>query len=103
MVHHGAGLRRLTGKDSLVDNLSELNLKSDQLEAPDRILLQFALKLTREPASISREDIEPLRKQGFDDRAIHDLCQTVAYFNYVNRIADGLGVELEKRFATAET
>jgi hypothetical protein len=34
---------------------------------------------------------------GLDDRAIHDLCAIVAYFNFVNRIADGLGVELEDR------
>jgi alkylhydroperoxidase family enzyme len=40
-------------------------------------------------------DIGRLRAAGFDDRAIHDLCAIVAYFAFVNRIADGLGVELE--------
>ena len=43
--------------------------------------------------------MESLKSEGFDDRAIHDLCQVVAYFNYVNRIADGLGAELEDRFS----
>ena len=46
-------------------------------------------------ASIEEADVEDLRTAGFDDRAIHDACQVVAYFNYVNRVADGLGVELE--------
>jgi uncharacterized peroxidase-related enzyme len=62
------------------------------------VLLEFAIRLTREPAAIAKDDVEGLRKQGFEDRAIHDICQVVAYFNYVNRIASGLGVELEERF-----
>ena len=41
------------------------------------------------------EDIETLRENGFDDRAIHDAAQVIAYFNYINRIADGLHVEQE--------
>ena len=40
-------------------------------------------------------DVETLRRQGFTDLAIHDVVQVVAYFNYINRIADGLGVDLE--------
>ena len=40
-------------------------------------------------------DVVTLRGHGFDDRAIHDVVQTVAYFNYINRVADGLGVDLE--------
>jgi len=40
-------------------------------------------------------DLEPLREHGFDDRAIHDAVQVIAYFNYINRIAHGLGVEQE--------
>ncbi len=40
-------------------------------------------------------DIERLRDHGFDDRAIHDAVQVVAYFNYITRVADGLGVEPE--------
>ncbi len=40
-------------------------------------------------------DLDALRKQGFDDTAIHDATQVIAYFNYINRIADGMGVEHE--------
>ena len=53
------------------------------------------MQLTDDPASVQESDIERLRQVGLDDRAIHDACQVVAYFAYVNRVADGLGVELE--------
>ncbi len=66
-----------------------------RLPEADRRLLEYALKLTREPGNVTAGDIERLRQVGFDDRAIHDACQVVAYFGYVNRVADGLGVELE--------
>ena len=45
--------------------------------------------------------MEALRAAGWEDRAIHDACQVVAYFNYVNRIADGLGVDPEPEWADA--
>jgi alkylhydroperoxidase family enzyme len=44
---------------------------------------------------VSPRDLERLRGLGFDDRAIHDAVQVIGYFNYVTRVADGLGVEPE--------
>lgn len=64
-----------------------------------RGLCGYALTLTRTPEAVSQADLAPLRAAGFDDRAIVDANQVVAYFNYVNRIADGLGVELEDSWA----
>ncbi len=61
----------------------------------DKIMLYYSKKLTEKPAAISEKDIKALRKAGFMDRDIFDINQVVAYFNYVNRIADGLGVILE--------
>ena len=58
-------------------------------------MLDYVTKLTRTPGDMSAEDVDSLRRQGFDDRAIHDICAITAYFAFVNRIADGLGVELE--------
>lgn len=58
-------------------------------------LCRYAEKLTREPAAIGLADLDALRAAGYDDRRIHDAAQVVAYFNYINRIADGLGVDLE--------
>ena len=64
-------------------------------------MCRYALRLTRSPSSVENADLETLREQGLDDRAIVDLNQVVAYFNYVNRIAEGLGVELEARWSEA--
>lgn len=58
-------------------------------------MLDYAARLTRSPAAVTAADTGRLRDHGFDDRAILDICQVVAYYNYVNRLADGLGVELE--------
>ena len=44
---------------------------------------------------MAENDIETLRQHGFDDRAIHDATQVISFFNYINRIADSLDVELE--------
>ncbi len=65
------------------------------LTAADRAMLDYALKLTRAPGEMSAADVASLRGQGFGDRAIHDICAIAAYYAFVNRIADGLGVELE--------
>ncbi len=45
---------------------------------------------------MSPADLDCLRAQGFDDTAIHDATQVIAYFNYITRVADVLGVESEK-------
>lgn len=58
-------------------------------------MLDFAIKLTRTPGAMRREDLEPLRTLGFDDVAIHDIVQVTALFNYYNRLADGLGIDPE--------
>ena len=60
-----------------------------------RALLDYAAKLTRAPGEMEETDIQRLRTAGFSDRAILDTAQIVAYYAYVNRIADGLGVQLE--------
>jgi uncharacterized peroxidase-related enzyme len=58
-------------------------------------MLDFAVKLTRTPNLMEREDVERLREHGFDDAAIHDIVQVAALFNYYDRLADGLGVDPE--------
>ncbi len=69
--------------------------RTAELSPADRALCDYADKLTRDPAGMTQADVVALRDHGFDDRAIHDAAQTIAYFNYINRIADGLGVDLE--------
>lgn len=58
-------------------------------------MLDYVMKVTQTPSQIVSDDIARLRQAGFDDLAIHDICAIAAYFAFVNRIADGLGVELE--------
>jgi uncharacterized peroxidase-related enzyme len=63
---------------------------------PRRIaMLCYAIKLTAAPATITSNDVADLHDAGLSDRDILDLCEVTAYYAYVNRIADGLGVELE--------
>lgn len=64
-------------------------------------MLDYAVKLTRDPGAMGAGDVDRLRDAGFDDRAVLDICQVVSYYNYVNRLADGLGVELEKEWEGA--
>ncbi len=74
-------------------------LKTDYTNAdltpPQRAMLDYAVKLTESPTLMEAVDLKPLREAGFDDKAILDINQIVAYFAYVNRVADGLGVEME--------
>jgi len=62
------------------------------LSAQDRAMLDHAVKLTREPARITPEDLDSLRQVGFDDRGILQITLIASWFNYINRVAEGLGV-----------
>ena len=73
------------------------------LESADRSLLRFAEKLTIHPQDMSAADVRKLQADGFDDQAIHDLVQVVSYFNYINRVADGLGTDPEDFFRPRAT
>lgn len=62
-------------------------------------MLIYATKLTHTPSKMTSNDVEQLRVVGFSDRAILDIAEVTAYYAYANRIADGLGVELEPWFS----
>ncbi len=65
------------------------------LPARQRALLAYAAKLTERPATIERADVDALRQAGLADADILALVEVIAYYAYANRIADGLGIELE--------
>lgn len=94
MVHHRRGLRRLLKDDELLAAI-EADWRTAGLSAPRVAMLAYAVKLTHRPGEMQRRDVESLRSAGFSDRDVLDICEVVAYYAYVNRIADGLGVELE--------
>ena len=67
-----------------------------ELSDADRAMLDFAVKLAREPRSMSRDDVETLRAAGFSDTAILDVVHITGFFSYYNRLADGLGIDPEE-------
>jgi uncharacterized peroxidase-related enzyme len=92
--HHGAGLRKLINDDVLVGQLKK-DFRVAEIDEKDRAMLDYAAKLTLEPWNMSEEDVAELREKGFSDEAVLDIAQVTGYFAFVNRLADGLGVELE--------
>lgn len=69
--------------------------RTADLNARERSLCEFAVKLTLDPSGVMADDLEPLRQHGFSDEQITVATQVIGYFNYINRIADGLGVDRE--------
>jgi uncharacterized peroxidase-related enzyme len=93
-VHHGESLR-LETKDNDLSVKVAADFTSAGISEQDKQMLRYAAILTKKPHAVEASDIEALRKAGFSDRDILDINQVTAYYNYVNRIADGLGVTLE--------
>jgi len=93
-VHHGKGLFRLTKNQVLVDSLSS-DYRTADITPAERGMLDYVVKLTRTPENVAESDVETLKRLGFDDTGILDIAQVVAYYAFVNRMAQGLGVELE--------
>ncbi|MCF6228718.1 MAG: peroxidase [Planctomycetes bacterium] len=71
------------------------NFRTSELSTSDKLLCNWAEKLTLKPADCSAEDVNSLRAAGFNDAEISHAGQVVSYFNYINRIAEGLGVDNE--------
>ena len=89
-------MARLTRRRS--PELAE-QIAADYRQAPlsqrERAILDYAAKLTRTPAEMEETDLSAMREAGLGDEAILDAAMITAYFAYVNRIADGLGVGIE--------
>lgn len=69
------------------------------LSPRERALCDFAVKLTHLAAEVDEADIDRLRAQGLSDRDVSDAIQVVGYFNYVTRVADGIGIEDEPEWS----
>ena len=69
--------------------------QSANLSEREQALCTFAEKLTHKPASMTPADLDVLREHGLDDRDLPDATQVIGYFNYLNRVADALGTDLE--------
>lgn len=73
----------------------ERDWRTAGLDARREAILAYAEKLTRTPADMERADVDSLRSAGLADVDVLGLAECVAYYAYANRIADGLGVQLE--------
>ena len=86
LTAHGAAVRQLSG-DPALGEMMVMNYRAAALSPKQAAMLDFAVKLTEEPAKIVESDREALRKAGFSDRDIWDIASTAAFFNMSNRVA----------------
>lgn len=93
---HAHDLRVEAGESELAQALLASDWREAPLEEAEKALCAYAEKLTLRPQEMTEADVLQLREVGWSDREIHDACQVTAYFNYVNRLADGLGVDPEE-------
>ena len=98
LTHHFSNARQLIGDDARADAVFDA-LGSDQLDGlfsrRETALLKYAAKLTRSVGSILEADILELQEANCSDQEILEVNQVVAYFNYSNRVLNGLGVTTE--------
>ena len=91
MTSHAEFLRRVTLDSDLIEAL-----KKDYTTAPisesERVMLDYVITLTRDATQILPQDHERLRAVGFTDQAILQITLIASWFNYINRVADALGV-----------
>ncbi|MBZ0137081.1 MAG: hypothetical protein K8I27_11980 [Planctomycetes bacterium] len=71
------------------------DFRTSKLEAQHKALCEWAEKLTLTPAECRREDIEGLKQAGWTEEQVVSAAQIIGYFNHLNRLADGLGIDLE--------
>lgn len=100
MEAHGEDLRAETGDAKLAEQVKR-DYRRAKLTARQKALAQFAVLVTRTPASVRPRHLATLRRHGLTDRDILDAVQVIAYFNYINRIADALGVDPEPEMLPA--
>lgn len=95
--HHTAGLARHVnaGEADALFAVLENGSDTHPLTDRERAMVGYARKLTRTPARMKEDDLQPLRDAGLNDTEILELNQVVAYFAYANRAVLGLGVEIE--------
>ncbi len=96
MESHAEFLRLVTLDESLV-----ARLRDDYATAPiseqDRVMLDYVVQLTKDATRLAPQDHDKLRAVGFDDKAILQITLIASWFNYINRVADALGVGRGKR------
>jgi uncharacterized peroxidase-related enzyme len=94
MESHEKDLRSEVGGEAAALAV-QADYRSAGLAAREVALLDYAVKLTKDPRGVSRADLDALRGVGYADEELVDAVQYIGYFNFINRILDGLGVDPE--------
>src|SRR5262245_30254716 len=94
MESHGQDLRSVVASDDQARAVEE-DYRTAKLRPREVVLLDYAVKLTKSPASVTADDIHALREAGYTDEQIVDSVHCVGYFNFITRVLDGLGVDPE--------
>lgn len=91
MESHAEFLRAVTLEDDLIDKLRN-DYDNAPITSAERAICDYAIQLTKDAVKIHPGHIEKLRNEGFDDTAITQITLIASWFNYINRVADALGV-----------
>jgi uncharacterized peroxidase-related enzyme len=102
MLAHAEDLRVLTKNDALAEAVKD-DYRTAPLEPRHMALCDWAAKLTSTPAECTREDVDGLREHGWTDEDVVFAAQIIGYFNHLNRLADGLGIDLEPEMQPEQT
>jgi uncharacterized peroxidase-related enzyme len=94
MEAHEKDLRSVVDDDEQRKAVQE-NYRSAGLTPREVAILDYAVKLTKQPLEVRRTDLDALREHGLNDEQLVDAVQCVGYFNFINRVLDGLGVDPE--------
>ena len=89
---HSAALRKLTKDAALADQIA-IDHRAAAIPERTKAALDYAVKLTREPAMMTAADVEQLRDVGWSDEDVMDIAEVTGMFNMSNRMASGLGWE----------
>ena len=94
MEGHAKDLRAEVDDSALIQAI-KTDGRAASIDEPTRALLTYAEKLTLSPGKMTQADVDLLRAQAFTDRDITDAAHNIAFFSYINRMGEGLGVEVE--------
>src|SRR6478672_5646091 len=94
MESHEKDLRSVVGSDEQRQAVQK-DYRSAGLRPRELAVLDFAVKLTKSPSALRRDDLDALREHGLTDEQLVDAVHCISYFNFINRVLDGLGVDPE--------
>ena len=92
---HGEFLRHASNDTDMASHIMH-DYRNANLDPQTRAMLDYATKLTREPTSMQQSDVTALRETGLTDEQILSVVLITCNFNFMTRLADGLGVEVPK-------